>query len=61
LSRFSAIVLGDDPNVFEGKPCPDIFLEAARRLNVIPAKNVLVFEDALNGVHAARTAGKFYF
>jgi beta-phosphoglucomutase len=39
-----------------GKPHPDIFLEAARRLGVEPAACV-VFEDAPLGVEAARRAG----
>jgi HAD superfamily hydrolase (TIGR01509 family) len=39
-----------------GKPHPDIFLEAARRLGVPPAR-CLVFEDAPLGVMAARNAG----
>lgn len=39
-----------------GKPHPDIFLEAARRLGVDPAE-CLVFEDAPLGVEAARRAG----
>lgn len=39
-----------------GKPHPDIFLEAARRLGVAPAQ-CLVFEDAPLGVEAARRAG----
>ncbi len=38
------------------KPAPDMFLEAARRLNVEPA-NAVVFEDALAGVAAARAGG----
>ncbi|HLS27977.1 MAG TPA: trehalose-phosphatase [Opitutales bacterium] len=41
----------------KGKPAPDIFLEAAKRLNVSPARTV-VFEDALSGVQAGH-AGKF--
>jgi alpha,alpha-trehalose phosphorylase len=41
----------------EGKPAPDGFLEAARRLNVQPSRAVVV-EDALVGVTAGR-AGKF--
>ncbi|MBV9415284.1 MAG: beta-phosphoglucomutase family hydrolase [Solirubrobacterales bacterium] len=40
-----------------GKPAPDTFLEAARRLGVSPARAVVV-EDALAGVEAGR-AGKF--
>jgi len=40
-----------------GKPAPDVFLEAARRLGVEPAR-AAVFEDALAGVAAGR-AGKF--
>ncbi|MFM9879658.1 MAG: HAD family hydrolase [Burkholderiaceae bacterium] len=39
-----------------GKPHPDIFLEAARRLGVLPAA-CLVFEDAPLGIEAARRAG----
>ena len=39
-----------------GKPHPDIFLEAARRLGVAPGACV-VFEDAPLGVEAARRAG----
>jgi beta-phosphoglucomutase-like phosphatase (HAD superfamily) len=40
-----------------GKPAPDIFLEAARRLNAAPPRTV-VFEDATAGTEAAR-AGDF--
>jgi beta-phosphoglucomutase family hydrolase len=40
-----------------GKPAPDMFLEAARRLKAPPARAV-VFEDALVGVEAGR-AGRF--
>ena len=39
-----------------GKPAPDTYLEAARRLDVQPAKAV-VFEDALAGVEAGRAGG----
>ena len=41
----------------EGKPAPDIFIEAARRLAVEPARAV-VLEDATSGVAAGR-AGRF--
>jgi beta-phosphoglucomutase family hydrolase len=40
-----------------GKPAPDTFLAAARKLGVAPA-NAAVFEDALAGVEAGR-AGSF--
>jgi beta-phosphoglucomutase family hydrolase len=40
-----------------GKPAPDMYLEAARRLQAPPARAV-VFEDALVGVEAGR-AGRF--
>jgi beta-phosphoglucomutase-like phosphatase (HAD superfamily) len=39
-----------------GKPHPDIFLEAARRLGAAPA-DCVVFEDAPLGIEAARRAG----
>lgn len=39
-----------------GKPAPDTFLEAARRLGVAPGQ-VAVFEDALSGVAAGRAGG----
>ena len=39
-----------------GKPHPDIFIEAARRLGVDP-EHCLVFEDAPLGIEAARRAG----
>ncbi|MYW69834.1 HAD-IA family hydrolase [Streptomyces sp. SID8379] len=39
-----------------GKPKPDLFLEAARRLDV-PARRTAVVEDALAGVEAGRSGG----
>ena len=39
-----------------GKPAPDIFLEAAKRLKVGPERTV-VLEDALSGVEAGRRGG----
>ncbi|WP_372528366.1 HAD family hydrolase [Piscinibacter sp.] len=39
-----------------GKPHPDIFLEAARRL-AVPPQDCVVFEDAPLGIEAARRAG----
>ena len=49
-----ATVSGDQ--VARGKPAPDIFLEAARRLDVPPAR-CLVVEDTRNGLLAAKAAG----
>ncbi len=43
-------------DVTDGKPAPDIFLEAARRLGVAPG-DCLVVEDAPAGLEAARAAG----
>ena len=39
-----------------GKPHPDIFLEAARRLDIAPG-DCVVFEDAPLGIEGARRAG----
>lgn len=52
---FEYIVTGDDPEVIKGKPAPDIYLVAARRLG-IPSENCLIFEDAPSGVKAAVAA-----
>lgn len=40
----------------QGKPYPDVFLEAARRLDVA-ASEAVVIEDAVAGVQAAKAAG----
>ena len=47
---------GDPDERLRGKPHPDIFLEAARRLGVAAAA-CIVFEDAPLGIEAARRAG----
>ena len=49
------IVVGAD-DVARGKPNPDIFLEAARRMGLTPGE-CLVFEDAELGFQAAKAAG----
>ena len=56
---FDTRVDGTDVTRLElkGKPAPDAFLEAARRLGVEPARAVVV-EDAIAGVEAGR-AGRF--
>lgn len=53
---FQHIVSGDDPCVENGKPAPDIYLEAAKRLGIHPSE-CLVFEDALTGTEAGKSAG----
>ena len=52
--KFHAIVCAED--VQHGKPAPDIFLEAARRLGVAPSL-CMAFEDANLGIQAATAAG----
>ena len=52
--HFKVIVTAEDVTL--GKPDPEVYLEAARRLNASPA-TCLVFEDSLVGVEAARRAG----
>ena len=47
---------GSNGTRLRGKPHPDIFLEAARRLGIAP-EHCLVFEDAPLGIEAARRAG----
>jgi HAD superfamily hydrolase (TIGR01509 family) len=54
LRYFDVVVTSDD--VMLGKPDPEVWTQAARRLRVAPTACV-VFEDALVGVQAARTAG----
>ena len=51
---FEVVVSSDE--VAHGKPAPDVYLEAARRLGCDPA-GCLVAEDSLNGVRAAKSAG----
>ena len=51
---FRAVVSSEE--VPRGKPAPDVYLEAARRLDVDPARTTAV-EDSENGIHAAKAAG----
>jgi HAD superfamily hydrolase (TIGR01509 family) len=51
---FKATVSSDE--VAHGKPAPDVYLEAARRLDCEPARCVAV-EDSGNGLRAAAAAG----
>jgi beta-phosphoglucomutase family hydrolase len=52
--HFDAVVGAAD--VARGKPHPDVFLEAAKKLGAAPSE-CIVFEDAPMGVEAARRAG----
>jgi len=54
IDMFDTVVCAEDYE--RGKPAPDPFLEAARRLGVPPG-DCLVFEDSPTGVEAARAAG----
>jgi len=51
---FPVVVTADD--VEHGKPAPDMFLLAARRMGVEPGR-CLVFEDGEPGIQAAEAAG----
>lgn len=54
IHYFDAIVDGND--VINAKPDPEVFLQAAKLLNVKP-ENTIVFEDAVAGIQAANVAG----
>ena len=54
--RFRFILTAED--VSRGKPNPEIYLTAARRLDVAP-RQMLVLEDSENGCRAAAAAGAF--
>jgi HAD superfamily hydrolase (TIGR01509 family) len=51
---FAATVSSEE--VERGKPAPDVYLEAARRLGVDPAACVAI-EDSTNGIRSAHSAG----
>ena len=55
LSRlFRATVSSEE--VGRGKPAPDVYLEAARRL-AVPAERCCAIEDSHNGIRSAKAAG----
>lgn len=51
---FHAVVSSEE--VARGKPAPDVYLEAARRIEVEPTRCAAV-EDSSNGIRAAHAAG----
>lgn len=51
---FDALTFGEE--VENGKPHPDIYLKAAAKVGVEPAR-CLVVEDALSGIQAGKSAG----
>jgi HAD superfamily hydrolase (TIGR01509 family) len=52
--RFAVTLSSEE--VARGKPAPDVYLEAARRLGVAPERSVAI-EDSENGIRAAKAAG----
>ncbi len=54
LSKYMKFIISGE-EVHKGKPDPEIFLTAAKKINV-EAKHCLVIEDASNGVKAAKAA-----
>ncbi|MCS6848688.1 MAG: HAD family hydrolase [Anaerolineae bacterium] len=58
LEAFDAILCRDDVPPGRSKPHPDLYLAALDALGV-PAREAIAFEDSLNGVRAAKTAGLF--
>jgi HAD superfamily hydrolase (TIGR01509 family) len=52
--RFDAVVSSEE--VAAGKPAPDVYLEASRRLRVDPTRAAAI-EDSSNGIRAAHAAG----
>jgi HAD superfamily hydrolase (TIGR01509 family) len=54
LDRFQAVATRDD--VRHGKPRPDVYIEAARRLGVPPG-HCIALEDSNTGLTAAHAAG----
>jgi HAD superfamily hydrolase (TIGR01509 family) len=56
LAQFFDGVSFTASEVARGKPAPDLFLHAARRMGVAPAR-CLVIEDSLNGLRAGLAAG----
>ena len=55
LRDYFKVLIGGD-KVSRGKPAPDIFLLAAKELNLEPG-DCYIFEDSINGIKAAAASG----
>jgi HAD superfamily hydrolase (TIGR01509 family) len=55
LARYFRVTVSSE-EVARGKPAPDVYLEAARRLGVDPRESAAI-EDSHNGILAAKRAG----
>ncbi len=60
MNLFSIRVLGDDEQLYKGKPAPDPYLLAAEKLNIAP-QECWAIEDSISGVSSALEAGCFVF
>ncbi len=60
MNLFSVMVLGDDKSLAKGKPSPDPYILAAKKLNIAPEECWAV-EDSISGVSSALKAGCFVF
>ena len=58
MNLFSIMVLGDDKSLSQGKPAPDPYLLAAKKLNLAP-QECWAIEDSISGVSSALRAGCF--
>jgi HAD superfamily hydrolase (TIGR01509 family) len=55
ISRYFRVTVSSE-EVERGKPAPDVYLEAARRLGVAPERCAAI-EDSQNGIRSAKAAG----
>lgn len=56
MHQFQFVITSED--VLQGKPDPEIYLKSAHKLDLLPSK-ILVLEDSVAGLHAAKSAGAF--